>query len=66
MTDASKIDAPYAAGDVLRLKSGGPKMTVRDMDGADAVACTWFDRNGKLHKDSFPLSMVERFIPRSV
>lgn len=52
----------FAAGDVVRLKSGGPKMTVLDMDGDDAVACKWFDRNGKVHSDSFPFAMIEPFI----
>ena len=62
MTDTPQI---YAAGDVLRLKSGGPKMTVLDMDGADSVSVSWFDRNGKLHKDSFTVAMVERFISKN-
>lgn len=61
MTDTT---APYAPGDVLRLKSGGPKMTVVTLEGDDAVACKWFDRNGKLQSDSFPAAMVERFISR--
>lgn len=30
-------------GSVVRLKSGGPKMTVEEVRAADLVKCTWFD-----------------------
>lgn len=56
----------YKAGDIVRLKSGGPKMTILRADEAtDSFACKWFDRNGKRHSDSFPAAMVEPFIGRS-
>lgn len=32
----------FAKGDVVILKSGGPKMTVREAYD-DEIACTWFD-----------------------
>ena len=35
-----------AAGDIVRLKSGGPEMTVLDVDEAAAV-CVFFDKAGK-------------------
>lgn len=55
----------YNIGDVVRLKSGGPKMTILGTDGApDVFACKWFDRNGKLNSDSFNASIIEAFIPR--
>jgi len=55
----------FTAGDIVRLKSGGPKMTILGIDDDDAVfACKWFDRNGKLHSDSFPVDMIETFSPR--
>ena len=53
----------YTHGDIVRLKSGGPKMTVQDAKG-EAVTCKWFDRNGKLHSDGFPASLLEAFIAR--
>lgn len=41
----------YKIGDTVRLKSGGPLMTVNsltnDMDGRPIVLTTWFDKNEK-------------------
>lgn len=34
----------FQIGDVVQLKSGGPKMTVESMD-TDGVKCVWFDKN---------------------
>ena len=39
-------------GDVVRLKSGGPPMTVVVVDGSYAT-CTWFDEANKLQKEDF-------------
>ncbi len=41
------IHAPWTpkVGDVVRLKSGGPKMTVDATTGVNAF-CRWFDMNG--------------------
>jgi len=44
-------------GDVVKLKSGGPKMTVREITNNRAY-CDWFDgTNSK--KDNFPLTSLE-------
>ncbi|MBP0438001.1 DUF2158 domain-containing protein [Tianweitania sediminis] len=32
-----------APGDVVQLKSGGPRMTIEKVEGAQAV-CAWMDR----------------------
>jgi uncharacterized protein YodC (DUF2158 family) len=43
-------------GDVVRLKSGGPKMTVGMTGGATAegsIECVWYDVVGKLNRDWF-------------
>jgi len=45
----------FKAGDVVVLKSGGPKMTVRSyepQDGEEAT-CEWFDKNHSLCAKSF-------------
>ncbi len=51
----------FIKGDVVRLKSGGPKMTVLSVRTA-ALACQWFDRNGKMHKSDFDIEMVDKFV----
>ena len=32
-------------GDVVRLKSGGPRMTVEEIEEDEIVTCTWFEKN---------------------
>jgi len=54
----------FTKGDIVRLKSGGPKMTVSSVK-ATAIACQWFDRNGKTHKSDFDVEMVEKFVPKT-
>lgn len=46
------MEEKIKAGDVVQLKSGGPKMTVKMVDrwGADdfdSAACDWFVTDGK-------------------
>ena len=61
----------FEIGQVVRLKSGSPKMTIKgrdSVDGADIIwAVQWIDRNGKLQSDSFHEDMLDIFIktPRS-
>jgi uncharacterized protein YodC (DUF2158 family) len=57
-----------APGDVVRLKSGGPKMTVTDIDedqftGQKTVWCEWFDENRIGKRGDFSLVAVERYVP---
>lgn len=35
--------AKFKIGDVVRLNSGGPIMTVRDNDSERLVTCNWFE-----------------------
>jgi uncharacterized protein YodC (DUF2158 family) len=47
------------AGDTVRLKSGGPTMTIRDIDKYGSAYCQWFDgAESKGH--SFPLHSLEK------
>ncbi len=40
---AGKIDGKFAVGDIVKLKSGGPKMTVSELyEDTNTVACRWF------------------------
>ncbi len=44
------------AGDVVQLKSGGPKMTVRSVTGRECK-CQWFDES-KLTSGMFRLASL--------
>lgn len=48
-------------GDVVRLNSGGPAMTIQRMghgtDGTPTADCVWFEEN-KVQRDTFPLSVL--------
>jgi uncharacterized protein YodC (DUF2158 family) len=46
-------------GDVVKLKSGGPSMTIVAFDGSMAE-CLWFSTDHHLQKDSFPIEVVEQ------
>lgn len=51
-------------GDVVRLKSGGPKMTVTEVEYSEMaeqrlVYCVWFNEKNQQSSGSFPLPTVE-------
>lgn len=48
----------FAPGMQVRLKSGGPPMTIQAIDG-DSVTCVWFDRAGAPHERIFLAVMIE-------
>lgn len=52
----------FRPGDVVRLKSGGPKMTVTSMGddgyGKMKVWCDWFDGTRKMDNDFEPSSLA--------
>lgn len=51
---------PFNGGDVVRLKSGGPKMTVEHVDEElDLVTCVWFE-NKDLKRDSFSATALQK------
>lgn len=49
-------------GDVIRLKSGGPRMTVSEVDedsgGTMSVWCEWFDEKNVAQRGTFSLTSV--------
>lgn len=56
----------FKKGDVVRLKSGGPKMTVVDIGkygfgtGEISAKCQWF-AGENLKEDVFELEAIEKF-----
>ena len=49
----------FRAGEVVQLKSGGEKMTVRVVENGEAW-CDWLDTVGVAHQASFPLSSLHK------
>ena len=50
-------DPQFKTGDVVRLHSGGLKMTVERVEG-DIVHCVWTDKDEKVRRDKFPTGCV--------
>jgi uncharacterized protein YodC (DUF2158 family) len=48
----------FRSGNLVRLRSGGPLMTVKDIKG-DQVDCFWTDVNGQINADSFPVDVLQ-------
>lgn len=48
----------YMIGDTVQLKSGGPAMTVNNVDLDNYVYCDWFDEHGDRHSDKFKADLL--------
>lgn len=50
----------FRIGDVVRLKSGGPPMTVTETPGpeTDTYHCVWFDGRGDYHSHHFEADVL--------
>ena len=46
------------SGNLVRLRSGGPLMTVKGIKG-DQVDCFWTDVVGQINADSFPVDVLQ-------
>lgn len=46
------------AGDVVILKSGGPALTVAEVDG-DKIECVWIGEEGELFREELPAVVLE-------
>ena len=49
----------YKTGDVVQLKSGGPKMTVKSSNVSGEIYCQWF-AGSKLEAGYFPPESLNR------
>jgi uncharacterized protein YodC (DUF2158 family) len=53
--------AEFRAGDLVQLKSGGPKMTVDFYrEELDVYICSWFDHKHERKQDSFAPDTLEK------
>lgn len=57
--------AEFQKGDVVELKSGGPKMTIQDlgdygpMGPGDGALCVWFEKS-ELKESVFDVAMLKK------
>lgn len=54
-------------GDTVRLKSGGPVMTIEDIgtpqySDAPTAWCVWFEKTD-VKKGSFPMAALDKYTP---
>ncbi len=50
----------FKEGDVVKLKSGGPEMTVSEVKG-DKLYCKWFDEKGELKAKYFKTTELTKY-----
>ena len=48
----------FNVGDVVQLKSGGPRMTVVDRSHDGDLICQWFDQKEEQQRGVFPPASV--------
>jgi uncharacterized protein YodC (DUF2158 family) len=51
---------PFGVGDVVRLKSGGPAMTIDSFDEDGDAVCVWFDSDMKHQSRVFTIGTLEK------
>lgn len=50
----------FKTGDVVMLKSGGPKMTVSNFIKMNKeVTCKWFNKDNQINSDLFNIEMLD-------
>jgi uncharacterized protein YodC (DUF2158 family) len=59
-------DVRFNVGDVVRLKSGGPLMTVQQATYADNIMCTWFGENNRRMSEGFHPRTLRHMGPEAI
>lgn len=50
------------AGDVVKLKSGGEKMTIEEIDGDGYISCVWFE-GSQIQRGRFAAATLQKYKP---
>jgi len=59
-------EVQFQVGDVVRLKSGGPLMTVQQATYADNIMCTWFGENNRRMSEGFHPRTLRHMGPEAI
>jgi uncharacterized protein YodC (DUF2158 family) len=51
----------FEIGQVVQLRSGGPKMTVHSLVSDGDVVCQWFEGN-EVHEENFPKDVLKKVV----
>lgn len=51
----------FAIGEVVVLRSGGPRMTIASIDGQAAV-CVWIEKN-RTYREEFEFVLLGKYTP---
>lgn len=51
----------FEIGNVVQLRSGGPKMTVHSLVSDGDVVCQWFEGN-EVHEENFPKEVLKKVV----
>jgi len=54
------IEIEYEIGDIIRLNSGGPLMTIQNINN-NTFICRWFDKNNTLQSEKFNILEIKLF-----
>lgn len=65
MSEAEGNNPECNEGDVVRLKSGGPAMTVESTGPWPSVRCLWYSTRGILQKGSFKKTTLNWLEPKA-
>lgn len=57
------MSSEFKVGDVVKLKSGSPKMTISSIENK-ICNCVWFEQSSKM-EDSFSQELLEKYEPGS-
>lgn len=55
----------FEIGDVVQLRSGGPRMTVHSLVSDGDVVCQWFEES-EVHEENFPNEVLKKVGPVEV
>lgn len=50
----------FNAGDVVQVKSGGPYMTIENIEENGRVWCVWFDKDGEPKQQSYGCTVLQQ------